>query len=186
MSKLKTLDRALHILDFFTEENKSWGLRELAEKAKINHTVLYRILSTFEEHGFVNKNVETGKYELGLKFWKYNFLLQDKIKSKDLFKPYMKHLVEETNETVYLSWLEGYEAVCVDIVHSNNNIKYDVKIGMYKPLYAGASNKIILAYLDKELQKEILSKELKVYTNETVTNRDKLLLDLKTIKDNGW
>lgn len=76
---LKTLDNALEILKYFTKQTSAWGVRELAKKMNISHSIIYRILSTYEKHGFLIQNPETRKYELGIKFWEYGQVVVDKI-----------------------------------------------------------------------------------------------------------
>lgn len=66
---LKTLDNALDLLKHFTREKPQWGVRELAKEMNISHTVVYRMLATFERYGFVKQEPKTKKYELGFSFW---------------------------------------------------------------------------------------------------------------------
>nr|WP_316047533.1 helix-turn-helix domain-containing protein [Planococcus glaciei] len=50
---LKTLENALDMLSYFTTDNPEWGLRDLAREMEINHTVLHRILKTYEKKGYI-------------------------------------------------------------------------------------------------------------------------------------
>ena len=68
---LKTLDNSLEVLKYFNKENPTWGVRELAKEMDISHSIIYRILATFEKQGFLIQNPETKKYELGLRFLEY-------------------------------------------------------------------------------------------------------------------
>ncbi|MDO7485152.1 helix-turn-helix domain-containing protein [Peribacillus frigoritolerans] len=56
---LKTLENALDVLSYFTAETPEWGLRDLARKMEMNHTVLHRILKTYEEKGYLIQNDST-------------------------------------------------------------------------------------------------------------------------------
>jgi DNA-binding IclR family transcriptional regulator len=186
MSSLKTLDKALHLLESFNEKNKSWGVRELAQKLGMSHTIVYRILSTFQKHGFVIKNSNTNRYELDLKFWEYGMLLQDKLTRKEIFRPYMERLVDKTGETAFLSWLVGKESMSIEIVHSPQSVKFDVRVGMNKPLHAGASNKVILAFLPNDIIEEILNESLKSFTEYTVVDPSELRSEINSIKEQGY
>ena len=182
---LKTLDRSLTLLKHFKEKDKEWGVRELAKETNMNHSVVYRILSTFEKHNFLFKN-SNNKYQLGIEFWLYGLVLEDKFKFEDLIHPSLEALSAKVGETVFLTVLDGLEGVSVGIAYGPHNVKFDVKIGTRKPLNAGASNKVIMAYLPEEVQLKIIQKGLKKYTEHTMTDPEVLLASLSKIRQQGW
>lgn len=55
----KTLNKALSVLNAFTIEKPTWGLRELARHLGISHTIIYRLLVTFEQNGYLIYDEET-------------------------------------------------------------------------------------------------------------------------------
>jgi len=183
---LKTLDNALEILKFFTSETPTWGVRELAKKLNISHSIVYRVLSSFEEGGFLSQNEETKRYELGIKFWEYGILFKNKLKILDVVYPLMVKLAEEIGESIFLTWLDGTEGICLEIAESLQRVKFAVTIGSRTPLYAGASNKVIMAYLPRAVQEVILCKGLQGYTEHTIVYPDKLLKNLEKTKEEGW
>jgi DNA-binding IclR family transcriptional regulator len=183
---LKTLDNALLVLKYFTKENPTWGVRDLAKEMAMNHTVVYRILSTFKEHGFLVQNHETNKYELGLKLLEYVTVIQQHLNISDVIYPVMKRLAAETEESAFLTWLDGTEGVYLEIVESPKSIKFAVSVGSRAPLYVGASNKIMMAFLPEDMQKKIIEKGLQPITNNTITNENELRKDLQQIRLQGW
>ncbi|AQR76241.1 helix-turn-helix domain-containing protein [Paenibacillus larvae] len=84
---LKTLEKSLDLLEHFTEETPSWGVRELAKKMGLSHSIVYRILVTYKKKGFLRQNPETKKYELDLKFWGFGCLVQDQMKITEAIYP---------------------------------------------------------------------------------------------------
>lgn len=183
---LKTLEKSVELLTLFTKERASWGVRELAKELNMNHTTVYRILATFEQHGFLIQNQETKKYELGMKFWEYGQLVEDKLGISECIYPIMKKISEKTGESIFLTWLFELECVCVEIAESTKTIKFAVSVGSRTPLYAGASNTVIMAYLPREIQEKVMEKGLKPFTEHTLVDHDKLLKTLDEIKQRGW
>jgi len=183
---LKTLDNALVILKYFTKDTPAWGIRELAKELDVSHSIVHRILATYEKHGFFIQNQETKKYELGIKFWEYGQLVQGKLNISDCISPIMKSLSEETGETVILTLLEGMEAVDLEIVESPQKVKYMLTPGNRAPLHVGASSKVIMAYLSKEKQKAVIERGLNSFTSNTIIDAEKLLADLTQIREKGW
>ncbi|MFM1655129.1 helix-turn-helix domain-containing protein [Brevibacillus sp. B_LB10_24] len=55
------MDSALELLKSFTRENPVWGVRELSKELGMSHSVVYRILATFEKQGFLVKDEQTKK-----------------------------------------------------------------------------------------------------------------------------
>lgn len=182
---LKTLDRSLTLLKYFREKDIEWGVRELAKEANMHHSIVHRTLSTFEKHDFLFKN-SNNKYQLGLELWLYGLILEDKLKFKNLIHPSLEKLATKVSETVFLTVLDELEGVTIDIAHGPQSIKFDVTIGTSKPLYTGASNKIIMAYLPEETQLKVIRGGLKKYTEQTVTDHEELLTSLMEIKKQGW
>ncbi|MCP3739539.1 IclR family transcriptional regulator [Rossellomorea sp. BNER] len=183
---LKTLENSLHVLKYFTRQTPSWGVRELAKKMEVNHSIIYRILSTFEESGYLYQNPETKKYELGLRFLEYGEMVKERIQlSSEVFQA-MRRVVDQTNESVFLTILDGNEGVTVEMVETSQNIKYAVSIGTRAPLYSGASCKVMMAYLQEERQMRIMEKGLESLTPNTITSPDELIKDLERIKSQGW
>lgn len=184
---LKTLDNALELLEYFTRETPSWGVRELAKEMDMSHSIVHRILTTFESRGFLIQSDETKKYELGTKLWEYGSIIRDNLRISDVILPVMHTLSEETGESVFLTWLDDHEGICVEIAESPQRIKYAMSsVGDRTPLYAGASNKVIMAYLPKAAQEAIIDKGLKPKTGKTVIDPEKLMEDLAAIRKAGW
>lgn len=152
----------------------------------MSHSIVYRVLATFKEHGFLLQNPETQKYELGIKFWEYGQIVKSNLNISDLILPSMEKLAAKTGESIFLTWLDGLEGICVEIAESSRNVKFAVSIGSRTPLYAGASNKVIMAYLPIEKQEEIIALGLKEYTAQTILNPDELRGNLEDILQLGW
>lgn len=182
---LKTLENALGILEYFKIKD-SWGVRELAKDTGLSPTVTHRLLSTLEKHGYIVQDANTKRYELGLKFLEFSFLLQDKFKFKDLVFPFMEKLAEETGETIFLTMLDDLKGLSIAIAESPQSIKFAVKVGAYKALHAASSNLTILAFLTEELQNQILTGELEKFTQHTKTDPEEIKVVLKEIQQQGW
>jgi DNA-binding IclR family transcriptional regulator len=183
---LKTLENALDVLSYFTLETPEWGLRDLARTMDMNHTILHRILKTYEKKGYLIQNEGTKSYELGLKFLEFSSVIKQKMKLAEFIVPVMKELADAVNETVFLTIKDGDEGVTVEIAECNQQIKFNVSIGTRTPLYVGASCKTIMAFIPEKEQVEILGKGVRVFTENTMTNKELILLDLKHIREKGW
>ncbi|WP_435164195.1 IclR family transcriptional regulator [Paenibacillus glycanilyticus] len=180
---LKTLDNSLELLHYFTKETPQWGVRELAKAMGMNHSIVFRILATFEQHGFLVQDKDSKKYSLGMKFMEFGAIVRDQFRISDVILPIMQQLSADTGESIYLTWRDGLEGICVEIVESSQTIRYGVTVGSRSPLFAGASNKVILAFLPEE---ELESIQLQPFTDKTITSKEDLIQDLEKIRVAGW
>lgn len=167
-------------------ENSSWGVRELSAKMGVNHTIVYRVLATFEQQGFLRKNPQSQKYELGIKFLEYGLIIQENLEVKEEFFPVMERLKNETGESVFLTWLNYPEGICLSIAECTKSVRCAVTLGSRTPLYAGASAKVIMAFLSQDKQQSIIDSGLRKWTENTLTDPSSLLKNLKLIKQNQW
>lgn len=181
----KTVNKALSILDLFTTASPSWGLRDIARRVGLSHTVVYRILKSFEENGYIFQNPETKKYELGIKFIELGNVISENLKIYDLIHPALQKAALESGESVVLTIADNNEGLFAKIVESEQNIKFAESVGRRSPLYVGASHKVILAYFPEHLQQQIIQQGLEQKV-ATIKSKAAFLEDLENIRANGW
>lgn len=100
--------------------------------------------------------------------------------------PLMARLARETGESAFLTVVSGDESVCVHKVDSPQHIRVTLSIGGRYPLHAGASNKILLAYLPSQALDELIAQGLQRITPNTVIDSTQLKEDLASIRKQGW
>lgn len=183
---LKTLDNAIQVLNCFTKEKKAWGVRELARELKTSHTAINRILKTYEKNGFLTQDKESKKYYLGLKFVEFSQIIRERMSITEDILPVMEKISELTKESIFLTWKENKEGVTLAIAESEERIKFSVSIGTRTPLYVGASCKVIMAYLSKDEQINVMEDGFQRFTVNTTNDMESLLKELNEIKKQGW
>jgi len=181
----KTVEKALSILDAFTVETPTWGLRELARELEMNHTIVHRILASFEEKGYLYCSPETKKYELGIKFIELNNVVEEHLNISTMIQPIMKEIALKTGESVALTILDEEEGVFVKIVESEQKVRFAESVGKRNALYIGASHKVILAHLPEEMQHKIVDDGLNQKVRH-ITSKEDLMDRLQRIKEEGW
>jgi IclR family KDG regulon transcriptional repressor len=93
-STVRAAERALDILLCFVDETRL-GMTEIAERTGLNKSTVFRLLATLESKGFVKRDPDTEKYQLGFRIWELSAHLN---RSKDpavLFLPEMERLRDE-------------------------------------------------------------------------------------------
>lgn len=153
------ISKAIHILDILVPQGdeKELSVTEISRELDMPVQSVHRILSSLSQHGFVSQNSKTKKYKLGLTVMKYGFLMWDSLMFRSIARPLMEELSLKTKETVYLATRENAEGVYIDSIDSPQILKISEPIGLRLPLFIGASNRVILAYLPQKSVDTILA-----------------------------
>lgn len=152
---LRTVQRAIDILNCFTLEQPELSLTEIAKKIDLAKSTTTRLLGTLELNNLVSKNPNTLKYKLGHRLYYLGYITGRSIKIREVAKPIMDVLRDFTKETVNLYILENDYRVCLEQSEGAMSIRHLVKIGERLPLWAGAGGKAILAYQSDEYKDDI-------------------------------
>ncbi len=183
---LKTVDRALQVLLLFDQTHPEWSSGELAQVLGLHRSIVYRILTTLQRRGFVTQDRYRGRFRLGLKLVELGNVVLAGIDLRDVAHPVMVRLVEETGESTFLTVISGDESVCIDKVDCPHQVRVTLTIGGRYPLHAGASNRILLAYLPADTVDDLIARGLEPITPHTITDPTQLKDNLATIREQGW
>ncbi len=191
MKGLKSsVDKTFTILEHFTVEKAEWSITELAKKLDSNKSTVYRFLSDMEHLGVMYQNPESGKYGLGLKLFELGNRVQIKSAFTDKTNPELVKVAEGIKETVHVGIIKNKQVYYVDKVESPLGLKISTTIGSYKPLHATSLGKILLAYSypdhEELMNNGVFEEKLTSYTKHTITNHQKLIRELKKVKNQGY
>ena len=187
MSVINSLDRALRILEILGDSDNNIGVTELGRKLEVDKSTAYRLLATLAARGYIEQEPETKKYKLGLKIVELSSKVLDKLELRTVAKPFMKELMQRTNETVHLATLDLGNVVCIDQEETPSMINVNMAVGREAPGHCTAIGKVLWAYLEKEELERILKKKvLTQYTARTITSIPELKLHLKKVREQGY
>lgn len=154
---LRTVQRAVDILYCFSQEVQELSLTEIANEIKLAKSTTTRLLATLEQNDLIQKNPATMKYRLGYGMYYFGHIAGKSIKIREIAKPIMDRLRDQTSETVNLYLLDKEMRSCVEQSEGLQSVRHLVKIGERLPLWAGAGGKAILAYQSPAYQEEIFT-----------------------------
>jgi DNA-binding IclR family transcriptional regulator len=183
---INSILRACRILRSFSGENTHFKMSDLARQLRLDRSTTYRILLSLEQAGFVEKD-EAGTYSLGLAAFEIGnaYLLQTDL--IQVSKPIMTDLASKAQETVHLAVLSDIEIVYVDKVDSPRALGVMSKIGQRGPLHCTALGKTLLALQPEDEQSRIIQEiRMTRFTSRTITSKQKLIQELRTVKEQGY
>jgi DNA-binding IclR family transcriptional regulator len=184
--KTKSVEKAIKILEAFSEDNFEMSLPEISKKVNLPKATAYRIIGTLKDNGLINQRVDNGKYRPGLKLFELGSLVFKKLKLREVALPYMEKLSRECGETVHLGILQGDEVISIESCESSFGLRSNVYVGKRASLYCTSVGKALLAFLPSEEMSRILKHKRKKYTENTVIEREKLEEELRKVREKGF
>jgi len=183
--KIQVLFRSYDILMALGNHPDGLSLREIGHYVKLPRSTVRRIMDTLEEQNIVITAPSTSSYRLGptLAFFAANIRPFDIAK---IARPMLMQLASMTDDSVYLCIITHGMAVVVDLIPGVSPLYSVAAMGSSLPLYATACGKALLATMsEKEL--ESLHRQMKLgrITKNTITDWEKLLVELETIRTTG-
>ncbi len=184
---IQSVIHAIDLLEAFKGDNDELGVTELSKKLGLHKNNVFRLLATLELRGYIEQDKQTGNYKLGVKVLE---LGQQFVKHLGLLRqahPVMRDLLAKCNENIYISVLRGNSCVYIDGLEANQVVKVTSRIGNRLPLHATASGKVLVSNEpEEELIKYFPHEELKRFTDNTITSREKLFQLIREAQKNGY
>jgi DNA-binding IclR family transcriptional regulator len=180
------LHKTLDILEEIKTNHSGYRLAELARKVELPKATVYRILTTLEGRGYLDR-ASDGSYRMAKKL----FELQRAEPLEQILhraaQPVMERLVASSKETVNLGILDAGEVVVINTVESPLAVRMSSKIGNRRYLHTTALGKVLLSAMpDKEVARLIKLKGLPKVTNTSLTTKSALNADLQKVRRLGW
>jgi len=183
----KTLDILENILGY-DGKSKQAGVKlsDLARAVNMPKATVYRILSTLESRGFLDRGSDGG-YRVARKL----FDLQQPFPIEQVLnrvaQPRMEELAKSCRETVNLGILDGGEVVVINTVESSQSVRMTSKVGNRRHLHSTAIGKVLLAALpEKEMLRLLRLKGLPRLTPYTIVSRIALMTELERVRERGY
>ncbi|HEY0574054.1 MAG TPA: IclR family transcriptional regulator [Pseudonocardia sp.] len=163
------------------------GVSELARRLEISKPAAQRALLALAETGWIRRSEQQpGRWVLTVKVLDIANHLGGELGLRDLARPAMLELVRVTGEATHLSVLDGLDVVTIDEVESTEVVRIHWSIGTRGRAYATANGKALLANLPASQLSEHIPDPLEAFTENTITEVEKLHLELAEIRRRGY
>ena len=183
---VRVLHKTLDILETIKSRDAGYKLADLARAARLPKATAYRILTTLEGRGYLDRATD-GSYRMARKLFDLQRSESEEQRLNRVAKPIMERVVEATKETVNLGILDAGEVVVINTVESPQAVRMSSKIGNRRHLHSTALGKIFLAGLpEKEFLRLIRLKGLPPLTDNTLTTRADIVEEINRVRKQGW
>jgi DNA-binding IclR family transcriptional regulator len=182
-----SVKKAFQILKLISDTDGGVGISDLAKSLGMGKSTVHGITSALEELGTIIRDPVSKRYTLGFTLLELGRSAHSQIDLKDVARPVMEDLMEETQESVFIGVLNGERVTILDMVESRQDLKMTSTRGTTIPLLAGAVGKVFLSTMDDDKAKEIiLKKGLPSFTEHSVSDPQQYLQAIKVAREKGY
>jgi IclR family transcriptional regulator, KDG regulon repressor len=184
----KTLKDLARILSLFNSPQvQEIGISEISKSLNMLPSKISRMVRTLEKDGFFQKNIETGKYRLGIAFFELGIIFALNFPLRQIIRPHIEQIAKEHNLTASWGILSKGKVIVVDRVQNLNIDLLAYRIGFNIPIHSSSIGKVLLANLpEKEFNEILKTIEFEKFTATTTVDPNLLKKQLDDVKEKGY
>ncbi len=180
------LERGLTLLQALVASQAPLTLHEVAGRARIPKTTAFRLLTTLEGRGFVERTQE-GAYRLGLRAVQLGQVAGTAMDLRRAAQPVLRRLHQFSEDTVNLAAWHARQVVYLDVLPSPRPLRFVEMPGTVAPLHATALGKAIAAYLpDAEVRALLREAGMAKFTPDTIVKSTRFLQEIHRVRLRGF
>jgi DNA-binding IclR family transcriptional regulator len=184
---VKSLIKALHILDKLGDCPGGSGITEMSDALKTPKSTVHRLIVTMKEAGYVIFDPQTSKYSLGNRVARLGEQLNQQSPLLTFGVPMLEQLTRDCHEASHLAIMQGTEVVYISHEESKEPVRISFGMGHRAPVHCTALGKAFLAGLS-ETEIWMLyenKKKLDRLTPNTVTSLRELVAEIAIVRKEG-
>lgn len=185
--RVHSIEKSIQLLDCFWQVRRPLSLSELERMTGWAKSTIHGLLASMLDSAVVEQNATDGKYRLGYHLFELGSAVSQGWSVPEICKPHLQAIVDQLRESAYLARYSGDELILVDCEEPHAGFHVASEAGTRLPLHCTSQGKIILANRPlNEVQALLRRKELRPYTNATVTDAQALLDSLPALRRAGY
>ena len=179
----RSIIRVADVLNCFSVEEPVHNLTAISKRLGLPKSTTHRLLTTLLSQGFLMRDVHGRGFQLGYQLLHWGMVAQASLDLRTEALPILRVLSKAVDETAILTVRDGMRGLYLEIVESNQPVRLTMQVGQRLRLHAGASSKVLLAFLPEAEIEQILSNvELLPLTPHTLTDPDLLRAEFSAIR----
>lgn len=153
---MKSVDRALSVLRYFTVAEPELGLSDITRRAELDKATMHRILTALTRNGLLEQISATKKYRLGAEALRLARVREASIPLSAVISPILLQLSTECGETAHATLGSNEGMLTIGVSEPQRATRVYVDPSATLPFYASASGQIYSAFVSHDNLKAIL------------------------------
>ncbi len=185
-NRVQSVQRALAVLKTFDDAHQELGISDIARTLGLTKSIVMRLVATMRDEGFLEHDRHGDKYRIGLAAFEVGNLYHMHASMRGEAEPLLQQLAAQFGVSAYFATLSGDRAVYVLVIEGPGPIRIGPRLGSSTPAHTTAAGKALLAYLPPEdLERYLETTELIPETPKSITSKNDLREDLRTVREQG-
>jgi len=186
-SAVKSLRKAVAVLDAVARAERPLTMAELAVRAGIARPTAYRLVQTLAGEGHIVQDPADGRLSIGFSVLPLAASLLDRNRLRLEALPHLHTLAQETGERANLGILHRNQVLYLAGVEKPSLPTIYSRFGKTAPAHCSSLGKAVLAYLpDPQLMPLIEGQPLVAQTPASITSVPALIADLEATRRRGY
>jgi DNA-binding IclR family transcriptional regulator len=181
------LERGLRLLCEFSRQDKTLSAPELARRLDVPRSTVFRLLTTLERMGFVERNDGGRDYRLGMAVLRLGFEYLASLELTEIGRPLLDRLRDEISYSCNLVVRDGRSIVYVAKSVTQTAFASHVNVGTRLPAHATVLGRVLLEDLTlAELRDLYPEDHLEVFSSNTPKTVVELFDMVQNDKQRGY
>jgi DNA-binding IclR family transcriptional regulator len=176
----------LQLLKAFSVEETELGISALAKELGVAKSTAHRLAVTLATEGFLEQNLDNGRYRLGLALFELGTLVRRRMDVSTMGRPLLGALRDTTQAAVHLAVLAQTDIVYLYNLESSQAVGTRSYIGMRKPAFCTSEGRVLLSFAPVELISAVMKGGLLKRTPNTIVDPKALARILDEVRTSGY
>src|SRR5947209_19708957 len=157
---IQSVDRAARIMKVLASGPRRLGVSEIADRLGLTRPTVHGLLQTLQDHGFVEQDRDSDKYQLGAGLLQLgnSYLDLNELRARSLV--HAERLATRADAAVRVGVMHGASVVIVHHVFRPDSTLQILEVGAELPLHASALGKAMLAFAPEPVVTDLLAEPL--------------------------
>lgn len=186
MATIKTVERAIDMLECFSTDRPELSVGALSDLLAVDKSAASRMATTLRERRFLRLDPASKRYRIGPRVFELGRLFDQRETLAQIAYPQLRLLVRDVGHASHVGVLHEGELLTVCCVESEHRLQVAVHVGERRPLHATSAGKIFLAFGPKGLLEESAAAGCLVPVGpRTITSISELQKEIATVRREG-
>ncbi|MFJ9124191.1 IclR family transcriptional regulator [Streptomyces sp. NPDC102340] len=182
----QSVERALSLLTYFTEEQPERRIAELVELSGLGQSTVSRLVGALESLGYLARDERTGLHRLGPRLVGLAGIALNQSPVFRASRQVAQNFAHETGLGANVAERQGDQMFYLCHFEGPRTQRSFTLTGRLAPLHATAMGKVLLSGLKGDEVEALIGPEYSPYTAHTLTTLKSLLKDLDEVRGRGY